>query len=204
VSFTPLAADSDVVTLIADAKTDRQAMGELMVLVRPYLLAIANSELDPVLKVKVAASDLVQQSINEAIKAYGGFCGRTAGEFRKWTRQILRHNLLNWNRHFRQAEAYDVDREVPMAAADSQRPQTPLIDRRPSPVDRIERDEELDQLYRCLAEMPTNYRQVLDLRHWREWSFEAIGELTGQSPDAARMAYGRALDHLKKRLGQFQ
>src|SRR6185437_10192427 len=78
---------------------------------RPYLLLIANEELDTDLRPKLGASDLVQQSIIEAQRDFAGFRGVTHGELLAWLRRILHHNLADARRHYREADRRRLDRE---------------------------------------------------------------------------------------------
>ncbi|MDB5391515.1 MAG: fliA 5 [Planctomycetaceae bacterium] len=201
---TPVPDDEQIVSLIVLAKTNRQAMGSLMELVRPYLLEISNSELAPDLKAKVAASDLVQDSLLEVMRDFPRFGGTTAAEFRAWARTVLLHNLTNWNRWFRGTGKRALLRERSIDAADSDGPAIPLLADGASPSHQIEHDENLQALQDALAELPAVYRQVLELRHWQHLSFAEIGEMTARSSDAARMIWWRAVDRLQELMGRFR
>ncbi|MEO8493944.1 MAG: sigma-70 family RNA polymerase sigma factor [Planctomycetota bacterium] len=191
-------------SLIARAKTDREAMGQLLEIVRPFLLGVSNSELAPDLRAKIAASDVVQDSLLEVVRDFPRFGGTTAGEFRTWVRKVLLHNLANWERWFRRTGKRALGREQSLDAADSDRPAVALLAAGSSPSHHAETDEKLQALHRSLAELPAHYRQVLELRHWQHLSFEEIGNLTERTPDAARMVWWRAVDRLQELMGEFK
>ena len=56
---------------------------------RPYLLALANQELQPALRAKEAASDMVQETIILALRDFEQFRGDGAAEMVGWLRRIL-------------------------------------------------------------------------------------------------------------------
>src|SRR5690242_5684865 len=88
------------------------ALGHLLEASRPYLLHVANQELDQELCSKAGASDLVQETFLEAQQGFAGFRGRNEAELRRWLRQMLRNNLANFARGFRGTRKRDTGREV--------------------------------------------------------------------------------------------
>src|SRR5205814_6556278 len=75
------------------------ALGQVLEYCRPYLLAVANEELEPDLQAKAGASDLVQDTFVEAHRGFGGFRGRNEEALLTWLRKILLHNLADFRRH---------------------------------------------------------------------------------------------------------
>src|ERR1700693_652846 len=82
---------------------------------RSYLLLLARVRLDPLVRAKVGASDVVQQTLLEAHRDLVQFRGRTVGEQAAWLRQILARNLANVLRDLRR-DKRDVAREPPLQA----------------------------------------------------------------------------------------
>src|SRR5215831_16271081 len=85
-------------------------------LFRSYLLLLARVRLDPMVRAKVGASDVVQQTLLEAHRDFAQFRGRTVGEQAAWLRRILARNLANVVRDQRR-DKRDVARERPLQAA---------------------------------------------------------------------------------------
>src|SRR5712692_3211122 len=83
---------------------------------RHYLLLLARVRLDPRLRGKLDASDVVQQTMLEAHQGLAQFRGRSAGEQVAWLRQILARNLANAVRDLARAKR-DVARERSLEAA---------------------------------------------------------------------------------------
>ena len=67
---------------------------------RSYLKLLADLQLNPQLKVKEDASDIVQQTMLEAHRDFAGFRGKTDAELRAWLKTILTHNLLSVAKHY--------------------------------------------------------------------------------------------------------
>jgi RNA polymerase sigma-70 factor (ECF subfamily) len=94
------------------------ALGELLEGFRPYLLLVANGEIDAGLRAKHAPSDAVQETLLAAQQGFAQFRGETAEELAGWLRRILRNHVIDAGRHFR-ADKRDIDREVPLDDDDS-------------------------------------------------------------------------------------
>jgi RNA polymerase sigma-70 factor (ECF subfamily) len=83
---------------------------------RSYLLLLARVRLDPMVRAKVGASDVVQQTLLEAHRDRDQFRGRTVEEQAAWLRAVLARNLANVLRDLRR-DKRDVAREQPLQAA---------------------------------------------------------------------------------------
>jgi WD40 repeat protein/serine/threonine protein kinase/DNA-directed RNA polymerase specialized sigma24 family protein len=71
-----------------------EALGELLELCRPHLLRVADGHLEPDLKAKVGASDLVKETFLEAQRHFADFQGATETELLSWLGRILINNVL--------------------------------------------------------------------------------------------------------------
>src|SRR5271168_577725 len=91
---------------------DREALGRALSSVRDYLLLVANEGLEPELKAKGNASDLVQETFLQAQRGVETFRGRTASEWRHWLRKILIRNMAQERRRFAATGKRQVQREV--------------------------------------------------------------------------------------------
>src|SRR5580693_6799042 len=96
------APTGDVGQLLAAARTgSSEALGEALQAYRAYLLLIAQQELDPELRAKGGASDLVQETFIDAQRLLGRFEGTTEGAWAAWLRELLLNNLTDFERRFR-------------------------------------------------------------------------------------------------------
>ncbi len=61
---------------------------------RAYLRLLARLHLDPRLRGKLDPSDIVQQTLAQALQGLEKFRGKTSAELQAWLRQILARNLV--------------------------------------------------------------------------------------------------------------
>ena len=183
--------------IVAARQGDREALGLALSSARDYLLLIANDELEPALRCKGNASDLVQETFLRAQRGVEAFRGRTASEWRHWLRSILVRNLAQERRRFRSTAKRQVRLEVTIA--DESRLSSAWSNETPShDLDRREREAEL---YEGLQRLPEHYRQVVVWHHLEQLTFDEIGQRFQISAEAARKLWTRALGRLRKELG---
>ena len=91
----------------------KNALGDLLENYRNCLLLIAQQEIDPRLLTKGGASDLVQETFLEAQRDFAGFQGDSKEELLAWLRQLLRNNLANFARRYRNTRKPDQTRDAP-------------------------------------------------------------------------------------------
>jgi RNA polymerase sigma-70 factor (ECF subfamily) len=169
---------------------------------RAYLLLLARVRLDPMLRAKVGASDVVQQTLLEAHRDLAQFRGRSAGEQAAWLRQILARNLANAVRDLRRGKR-DLAREQPLQAAldeSASRLEAWLAAEQSSPSQQAERHERAVRLADALATLPENQREAVVLRHWHGCSLVEIGERLGCTSAAVTGLLHRGLRNLRQQL----
>jgi len=181
----------------AARRGDNQALGQALASCRDYLLLVASDRLEPELKAKGNASDLVQETFLRAQRGIEGFRGRTASEWRHWLRSILVRNLAKERRRFAATAKRQVQREVTIP--DGIRLDCAANDE--SPSQDLERREREAALIEVLERLPDHYREVVIWHHREQLSFEEIGERREISAEAARKLWTRALGRLRKELG---
>lgn len=161
--------------------------------VRTYLLFIAEQSLEPALRHKIGASDLVQQTLLNAHQARHRFSGSTHEEYKGWLRRILLRVVLNFRRSVRDTEARRLDREVPLLNAAN----LPSGDDSPSTF--VSRQEQQSHLNWAVAQLPVEYQRVLALHFDHDLPHAEIGrQMGGRSEGAARMLLARALEKLRE------
>ncbi len=169
---------------------------------RSYLLLLARVRLDPLVRARVDASDVVQQALLAAHRDRAQFRGRTVGEQAAWLRQILAHTLANVLRDLRR-DRRDVAREQPLQAAldeSASRLEAWLAAEQSSPSQQAERHERAVRLAEALATLPENQREAVVLRHWHGCSLVEIGERLGCTTAAVTGLLHRGLRNLRNRL----
>ena len=186
---------------LAEARQgSREALGQALEGCRQYLLAVAQCALPADLQGKVAPSDVVQETLLKAQQEFHRFDGDRESQLLAWLRAILVNNAANCTRQFA-TEMRDVGREVALDVEDSHEVLASCVPAPgPSPSEAFlerERDEGLEE---ALARLSEDQQRVVRLRNQENLTFEDIGRRTGQSADAVRKMWVRALRHLKEML----
>jgi RNA polymerase sigma-70 factor (ECF subfamily) len=194
--------DDPTIQLIRQARAgSREALGRLLDGYRRYLLRIASEDVDPRLRAKGGASDLVQETFLEAQRDFGEFDGDSEPELLAWLRQRLRYRVGKFIRSYRQTAKRAAGREIPLGDGDSPSASgvVPAAGQL-SPSDCVLAEERDRLLAEALERLPEEYRRVIDLRYRQGLSFEAIGDVLARTPNSARKLWARAIDALKRDL----
>ena len=185
---------------------DTEPLGRLLERYRNYLKILAAGQLHARLRVRVNASDVVQETFLHAYQAFHQFRGETVAEFVGWLRQILGSQLAHQAERHIVAGKRDVRREISLAeiAASLDRStirlEGVLADKAPSPSSVAQRHEHAVLLANQLAELHDDHRRVLILRNLEGLSFKEIAEQFDRSAGAVRMLWFRAIRQLREQL----
>lgn len=175
------------------------AIGQIFEAARAHLLQLADRELPEMLRAKIGPSDVVQETAVEMHRDFDRFTGTTAEEVFAWLRGILRHNLLDAVRHYRDSLKRNVKLEVRLGTEPVQE-DSAFIQLNRAPDGSAIRREEAATVSMVMARLPTDYRRVLELRYWHGMSFVEIGPQLGRSPDSTRKLWYRAMERLQLEL----
>src|SRR5262249_48350846 len=134
---------------------------------RDYLRLLARLHLDPRLRGKLDASDIVQEALLKAHKKWGQFRGKTDRELTAWLRTILVNALKEeLRRHGTAIRDVDLERSLERAVeASSARLECWLADDASSPSQLAEKQEQMLRLAGALARLPDDQRQAVELHH---------------------------------------
>lgn len=169
---------------------------------RPLLLRIANDEIEPRLKRKEAASDLVQKTLIEAHLDFDRFQSTDPSELFDWLRRILLNNIHDVRRRYIRSEKRRIDKELPLTSDHAQSLIRELsIHRQHSPESDAIRREDSEWLNQALEMLPRRYRQAILWRYRDGLSYEEMAARIDRSEDAVRMLCRRSLLELKSLLG---
>jgi RNA polymerase sigma-70 factor (ECF subfamily) len=160
---------------------------------RAYLRLLARLHLDPRLRGKLDASDVVQQTLLQACQALDGFRGGTEAELAAWLRQILARNLAHAARDLGR-DKRDVARERSLEQAlgqSSARLGQWLVADQSSP------SESAQRLADALESLPEGQREALVLHYWQDWTLPEIGRHLGRTPAAVAGLVQRGLKQLR-------
>jgi RNA polymerase sigma-70 factor (ECF subfamily) len=178
----------------------RDALGLALEACRRFLLCVAHHELHRDLQAKGGASDLVQETFLEAHCAFDRFQGSSEVELRVWLRQLLHHRASKFRRRFRTTQKRQLARETTLH--DNSRPVHPAVEcSSPSAV--VMAHEQAQRLRQALEHLNDDYRRVITLRYLEQCTFEEIGRRMERTPNAARLLWLRAIEHVKHELRAF-
>lgn len=195
---------SNITNLIDAARRgDAECRDRLLASCRSYIGFVARAQVESWLRVKVDASDLVQETLLEAYRDFHRFQGQTEQEWLGWLRRILAHNAADFVRRYRGTDKRQARREVPLRhPADSQAPgaaEPAAVG--PSPSQEFVQAETELRVAAALAEMPADYQEVIVLRNLQRLPFDEVAQRMGRSRPAVQMLWMRAIRVLEKQLG---
>ena len=150
---------------------------------RSWLGLLARLQVEPRFRAKFDPSDIVQQTMLEAVRDWPKFRGGTEAELAAWLRQILAHVLLHEMRRFGGAQRRDVGREVSLEQAlaeSSRRLGDALAAPGSSPSEQAGRHELELRLADAMARLPADYAEVILLRNIEGLSHEEIARRMGR------------------------
>jgi RNA polymerase sigma-70 factor (ECF subfamily) len=180
------------------ARSDREALGLLLERYRRRLHAFIAARLDPRLRARLDASDVLQEVQLELARRIDDFLERTPMPFHLWARKTAYERLLKVQRHHRLRARRSVDRELALPEHSSLLLARPLLAGTPSPSQQVAAREFGDRVGRAVAGLPEADREILLMRHAEELPYAEIACLLDLSAEAARKRYGRALLRLRQ------
>jgi RNA polymerase sigma-70 factor (ECF subfamily) len=192
--------EKDAAPWLAAARAgSAEALGHVLETCRNYLLLVAERELDPDLRAKGGASDLVQETFLKAHRHFARFQGDSEAALRAWLRRLLLNNLADFGRLYRETDKRRIGREVGLGADSAVgQPAAGLAAPEPSPSQQAMAHEQAQAVQSALDQLPDDYRQVLELRYHEERSFEEIAQVMGRSTNAIHKLWLRAIKRLQQ------
>ena len=193
------------VTELIDAARhgDVECRERLFEVCRGYLGFAARAQVESWLKVKVDASDLVQQTMLEAHRDFDRFKGVSEQEWLAWLRKILSHNVADFVRRYRGTAKRQVRREVPfrdqLTTGIARGAAEPAAQQATPSEAFLQLDNEL-RVAAALEQLPEDYQEVIVLRNLQRLSFNEVAEQMERSRPAVQMLWMRAIKKLQQAL----
>jgi RNA polymerase sigma-70 factor (ECF subfamily) len=167
----------------------------------PWLRLLARVQVESRFRARFDPSDVVQQTMIEAVRALPQFRGASEEEFAAWLRQILAHVLAHEIRRHDGALKRQLRREVPLdreLTHTSRRLGDLLPAGGASPSQALVQQERQLLLAQALQRLPEDYREVIILRNLEGLSHEEVAKRLDRNPGAVRMLWVRALARLRQ------
>jgi RNA polymerase sigma-70 factor, ECF subfamily len=169
---------------------------------RGYLRFLAETKLDRRLRQKIDPSDVVQETMMQAFRAWDDLRGDSEGERLAWLRQILIRTLLHAVRDFGRAKR-DVARERPfvqVADHSSACLEAQCVADLTSPSQIAVRAEELLQVFDALDQLPEQQRLAVMAFYWHDMTLADIGHELQRTPSAIAGLIYRGVKRLNAQL----
>ena len=169
---------------------------------RSYLEVLARIHLDPRLRGKLDPADVVQQALLRAYAAWPELKNPDRPVLLAWLRRILARTLADVVKHYdRDKRAVDLEHSL---EADLDRSVSGLagwlaVDQT-SPSQAAMRNEELLRLADALTALPEPQREVVVLKHLRDWTLQRIADHLGRTVPAVASLLRRGLEEMRRRL----
>jgi RNA polymerase sigma-70 factor (ECF subfamily) len=184
------------------ATGDAEALEELFRRHRPRLRRMIQLRISPVLRGRIDASDVMQESFLEAWRRLSDYLRNPSMPFFLWLRFLVRQQLFTLHRRHAGVKARDPHREVALydgslPEASSEALASQLLGQLPSPSEALARAELQMHLQEGLDALDPDEREIIALRHFEQLSGSEAARELGISDAAAAKRYVRALRRLK-------
>jgi len=194
--------DSSETTRLLDQVRDgdRDAFEKLFARHRLYLRQVVSLRLDPKLRARVDASDVVQETHLEAVRRLPDYLERRPMPFRLWLRKTAYERLLMIERHHVDAQRRAVGREVALPDRSSLQLFGQLLAAGSTPSQQLSRAELARRVRQAVARLADIDKEILLMRNLEGLSNHEVAQVLEIAPAAASQRYGRALLRLRKLL----
>ena len=188
----------EYVSLLTAAKAgDSSSFWRMCDGLRPRLRNFAAGQLDPELSAQIDASDIVQEALLAAVRAFPQFRGQTIEEWEAWLVQIVRREVHDARRYWhqprrtlrRQAGSLENNSDGNGVPSQGSTPSTPTL-----------RDEQARLILELIAKLPPEEEEVVRLKHLDGKSLDDISETIGRSPAGTAGLLKRAMARLRESL----
>lgn len=173
---------------------DEAARGELLETFRPYVRVIVQAVRRGRLSSRLDDSDLVQDALLAAHRAFDQFRGGTVPELAGWLRQLAVHAAGRAIRG-QAAGKRGAGLDVPLDGL----PEPPASNA--TPAGKLARIEESARVAAALDRLPDDMRQVLIARHFNGTAYADLAAEMKRTEGALRILYVRALRKLRDECG---
>src|SRR5262245_10632272 len=179
---------------------DRGAFDRLFDRHRPGLLRVVEARLDPKVRARVDASDVVQEAQLEAYRRLPDYLARRPMPFRLWLRKTAQERLLMVRRRHVGAGGRAVTREEPLPERSSLLLARPFLAAGSTPSQRLVEHELARRVTQAVARLPEADQEILLLRTYEGLSNREAAYVLGLDPASASKRHGRAVLRLHRLL----
>ena len=187
---------------------DLDAWGALLAHYQERLLGVVSFRLDPRLRGRIDAADVLQETFIAATARRAEFFQQSAQPLFLWLRWMVGNTLLELHRHHLGAQMRDARREISSVrrsdGADDNNTRAALVAQLSAgatgPATAAGRAELHARLNDALEKMDATEREVLAMRHFEQLTNAEAAQVLGIQERAAAKRYTRALERLREML----
>ena len=181
---------------------DRQALGMLFDQYRDRLRRMVELRLDPRLRARLDASDVVQEAFLDVARDLDAYLADPKLPPLLWLRLHVGRRLTTLHRQHLGTKMRDAGQEISLyqgaqPQASSAALAAMLLGRHTSPTQAAQRAERMLRVQEALNSLDAIDREVLALRHFEQLSRAEAALVLGISQEAGANRYFRALNRLK-------
>lgn len=179
---------------------EQEALDELFTRYYDRVHRIVHVRLGAKIRLRAESIDIVQEVFAEALLDLDRFEMREPASLIRWLAKIAEHRISTAAKRVN-AQKQDPRRETPLLAPASEGGAgfDPAAEST-QPPERLLRDERERLVDDCVAELPSDWREVLILRDYEGGSWAYVAEQLGRSEGAAQMLHKRARESLREAL----
>lgn len=169
---------------------------------QPYLKMLARVQMRRAYQSKVDQSDIVQQSLLQAVQAIDQFRGESEAELRGWLRQILARNISHLDRDMHR-DKRDVRRERSIEdrlAQSSLRLEGWLAASSPTPSQHAVVGERVIRLSQAIEQLPEEQREAVRLHYLEGLKLAECAARMGKTTGAIAGLLHRGMKALRHEL----
>jgi RNA polymerase sigma-70 factor (ECF subfamily) len=181
---------------------DRQALATLFERHRQQLRRMVELRMDPRLRSRIDASDVLQEAFLDVAHDLGAYLADPKVPTVLWMRLHVARRLTRLHRQHLGTQMRDAGQEVSLyqgtlPEASSAALASMLLGQLTSPTQAVQRAERMLQVQEALNSLDPIDREVLALRHFEQLSRAEAALVLGISQEAGAKRYFRALKRLK-------
>jgi RNA polymerase sigma-70 factor (ECF subfamily) len=168
---------------------------------RRRLRSMVAARLDRRIAARVDPSDIVQETLADAVRRLPEYLRDRPVPYWVWLRQLAIQRVAWWRRFHLKSSKRTVARERALYPSPREMPTLPVVDQlignETSPSEFAVRDQEAAWIRRALEALASTDRQVLELRYIEDYSFGEIAAKLDLGLSAVKMRHLRALKRLR-------
>jgi RNA polymerase sigma-70 factor (ECF subfamily) len=183
------------------ARGDLAASEELLSMYRPYLRLAAGERLPKLFQKRMDASDVVQQTLLDAVRGLSEFRGRSEPEFTAWIMRMLQRNLMQCVRDNTLGKRdVRLEHNWSDASGSAQLVWASLAGDGPSPMSSVFRGEAALHLAMAIDKLPADQRQAVEMRYIGQLSLQEVSEQMARSLGSVAGLIRRGIEALESSL----